>query len=474
MQFRVRRGSGPRRAQRAARAVLGQRGLGGEQLAEREAVGRARRTCPTRSEPARAEHDQLLGHDRRARAAHAGGLDGQRRAVGGHPAVAPQAAVVVEHLAAAVDQLLGEPQRAAGVAGEQDALGDGLVRAEVDGLWRHAAWYRTRVAGRHGEGQEEGQEGQEGRQGRRADALAAIRSAVERTLQASAEGAQSTRERTREIVDEIAAAAGKVRTRSRTCGCSTRSSACAARSRRSPRASRRWRSGPASAAPAEAAPRPKPAADASASRRRRASRRPPRSRRRRRSRAAAKQPAATKPRGDEAARRPSSRPRAGGQAAAAAKKPAAAREAGGRASPRRRKPAAREEAGRARSPRRRKPRRPRRSPPRQARGADAAAPAPRRRRPDARRRRSRRPGTRSHGRLVRVGEGAARGHRQDLLDDGRRPGHGAQAARRGHAAALRVHRLRRRREHPRGHATTRRATSTGSGRTTSTGSRRSR
>src|SRR3954469_9883102 len=43
------------------------------------------------------------------------------------------------------------------------------------------------------------------------DAVAAIRSAVERTLHASAEGAQSTRERTREIVDEIAAAANRVR-----------------------------------------------------------------------------------------------------------------------------------------------------------------------------------------------------------------------------------------------------------------------
>src|ERR1700740_471611 len=41
------------------------------------------------------------------------------------------------------------------------------------------------------------------------DAVAALRSAVERTLQASAEGASATRERTREIVDEIAAAAGR-------------------------------------------------------------------------------------------------------------------------------------------------------------------------------------------------------------------------------------------------------------------------
>src|SRR4051812_38948549 len=44
-----------------------------------------------------------------------------------------------------------------------------------------------------------------------ADALQALRSAVERTLAASAEGASATRERTREIVDEIAAAAGRLR-----------------------------------------------------------------------------------------------------------------------------------------------------------------------------------------------------------------------------------------------------------------------
>src|SRR4051794_41621219 len=44
-----------------------------------------------------------------------------------------------------------------------------------------------------------------------ADALSAIRSAVERALQVSSDSAQSTRERTREIVDEIAAAAGRLR-----------------------------------------------------------------------------------------------------------------------------------------------------------------------------------------------------------------------------------------------------------------------
>src|SRR3954469_11977936 len=43
------------------------------------------------------------------------------------------------------------------------------------------------------------------------DPVAALRSAFERTLSASAEGPQATRDRTREIVDEIAAAAGRVR-----------------------------------------------------------------------------------------------------------------------------------------------------------------------------------------------------------------------------------------------------------------------
>src|SRR4051794_38811877 len=47
--------------------------------------------------------------------------------------------------------------------------------------------------------------------GAQAEAFDAIRSAIERGLQVSAEGAQATRERTRELVDEIASAAGRVR-----------------------------------------------------------------------------------------------------------------------------------------------------------------------------------------------------------------------------------------------------------------------
>jgi hypothetical protein len=47
--------------------------------------------------------------------------------------------------------------------------------------------------------------------GGQAEAVDAIRAAIERGLQLSAEGAQATRERTRELVDEIASAAGRVR-----------------------------------------------------------------------------------------------------------------------------------------------------------------------------------------------------------------------------------------------------------------------
>jgi hypothetical protein len=47
--------------------------------------------------------------------------------------------------------------------------------------------------------------------GAQAEAVDSIRAAIERGLQMSAEGAQATRERTRELVDEIASAAGRVR-----------------------------------------------------------------------------------------------------------------------------------------------------------------------------------------------------------------------------------------------------------------------
>ncbi len=50
--------------------------------------------------------------------------------------------MVVEH-PRPVDQLLGEAERAAGVAGQQHALGDGLVRLEDHGCMRHGHAYSS-------------------------------------------------------------------------------------------------------------------------------------------------------------------------------------------------------------------------------------------------------------------------------------------------------------------------------------------
>ena len=46
---------------------------------------------------------------------------------------------------------------------------------------------------------------------KQADPVGAVRTAVERTFQATAEGAQSTRTRAQDLVDELAGAAGRVR-----------------------------------------------------------------------------------------------------------------------------------------------------------------------------------------------------------------------------------------------------------------------
>ena len=109
----------------------------------------------------------------------------------GDPAVAPEAAIVVEHLRHPGDQLLGEPERAAGVAGEENALGDGFVRAEVDGLWRHAARYRTKLP--VAMAKDKKKKDKKDDKSVEPDALAAVRAAVERTLHASVEGAHRHR-----------------------------------------------------------------------------------------------------------------------------------------------------------------------------------------------------------------------------------------------------------------------------------------
>ena len=72
---------------------------------------------------------------------------------------------------------------------------------------------------------------------------------------------------------------------------------------------------------------------------------------------------------------------------------------------------------------------------------------------------------------VQVIQGVPRGHGPHVRADERRPGHGPQAARRRHPAAVRVHRPRPGGQHPRRRGRTSR-TWPGSGPTTSTGSRR--
>ena len=110
------RGS-PRRGEHALGRDAGRRG--------RRPVERPAR--PDAHEAPGAQLDQLLDDDRRARAAHAGALDREQLAVGRLARVAPQAAVVVEHLRR-VEQRLGHPERPAGVAGEEHPLGDRCVR----------------------------------------------------------------------------------------------------------------------------------------------------------------------------------------------------------------------------------------------------------------------------------------------------------------------------------------------------------
>ena len=89
--------------------------------------------------------------------------------------------MVVEHLRAR-RSAAGPGAARAGVAGEQDALGDGLVWAQVDGLWRHAREHRTRVAGAMAKDKKKDKKDKKDSKGVEADAIAAIRSAVERTL----------------------------------------------------------------------------------------------------------------------------------------------------------------------------------------------------------------------------------------------------------------------------------------------------
>ncbi len=121
------------RAERSGGAVGADRLARDDQVAERQAGGERTAGADADQAPG-AEGDQLGQDDRRRGAAHAGGLDRQRLAVGARGAgVAPQAAVVVEHQRLD-EQRLRERQRAAGVAGQQHALGQRGGGVQVDRL----------------------------------------------------------------------------------------------------------------------------------------------------------------------------------------------------------------------------------------------------------------------------------------------------------------------------------------------------
>jgi hypothetical protein len=86
------------------------------------AQGGIERTAgPDSHQGAGSEPEQLVHHDRRARATHAGCLHGHRLAVTRAAGIAPEAAVMVEH-ARLLEHRLGHRQGAVRVAGQEHPL----------------------------------------------------------------------------------------------------------------------------------------------------------------------------------------------------------------------------------------------------------------------------------------------------------------------------------------------------------------
>src|SRR4051794_12784963 len=103
--------------------------------------------------------------------------------------------------------MLGQAQRPAGVARKQRALGDGGVGLEVDGRRGHGSRHGTRLSPPMAKKDKKKAK----KEAKPADPVGAVRTAVERTFQATAGSAQSTRTRAQDLVDEVAGAAGRVR-----------------------------------------------------------------------------------------------------------------------------------------------------------------------------------------------------------------------------------------------------------------------
>ena len=122
--------------ERPAGAVGADRLRRDDQLAERER-GLERPGGADADRALEAQRDQLLEHDHRGRAAHPGRLDRERRAVRRDAGVPPQSPVVVEH-ARRLQQLGGERERAARIAGEQRPRRERRGRVQVDRAGAHA------------------------------------------------------------------------------------------------------------------------------------------------------------------------------------------------------------------------------------------------------------------------------------------------------------------------------------------------
>jgi len=102
---------------------------------------------------------------------------------------------VVEH-ARLGQERLREREGAARIAGQQDALGQRRGGAQVDRAGGHRARVPFHAMARKPPG---------------AQTADTLRSAVDRTVQATLGQAQFTRDRAQEVVDELAGTAGKVR-----------------------------------------------------------------------------------------------------------------------------------------------------------------------------------------------------------------------------------------------------------------------
>jgi hypothetical protein len=120
------------RAERRAGPVGAEHGLGRHELAEPDAGHhRAAGTDPDQGLGSQA--DQLLDHDRRARAAHARRLHRERRAVARAAGVAPESPCVVEHQRLGEDRLR-DGECAMGVARQQHPIRELGGGAQVDRL----------------------------------------------------------------------------------------------------------------------------------------------------------------------------------------------------------------------------------------------------------------------------------------------------------------------------------------------------